>query len=144
MVHGSSFGEVFSTAVKGQVYAQPLVIGSTVIVATEQDWVYGLNASTGAIEWSTSLGTPYRIPHCADLVPDIGVTSAPVYDPSTGTVYVMAQVVSGTYVAWRLFGLSVATGAVTFRTGHLRQPVQRPAHHDQQPASKASGRACCC
>ena len=51
VVNGSSFGEVFSTAVKGQVYAQPLVIGSTVIVATEQDWVYGLNAGTGAIEW---------------------------------------------------------------------------------------------
>ncbi len=126
VVNGSSFGEVFSTAVKGQVYAQPLVIGSTVIVATEQDWVYGLNAGTGAIEWLTSLGTPYRIPHCADLVPDLGVTSAPVYDPSTGTVYVMAQVVSGTYVAWRLFGLSIATGAVTFRRGIYGSPSNDP------------------
>src|SRR5882724_731858 len=61
VVHGPSFGQVFRTAVNGQVYAQPLVIGSTVIVATENDWVYGLNASTGAIMWSTSLGTPYTI-----------------------------------------------------------------------------------
>ena len=51
VVHGASFGQVFRTAVKGQVYAQPLVVGSTVIVATENDWVYGLNASTGAITW---------------------------------------------------------------------------------------------
>ncbi len=34
---GYTFGQVFRTAVTGQVYAQPLVIGSTVIVATEQD-----------------------------------------------------------------------------------------------------------
>ena len=56
VVHGVSFGQVFRTAVNGQVYAQPLVIGSTVIVATENDWVYGLNASTGVIMWLTSLG----------------------------------------------------------------------------------------
>jgi len=126
VVQGSSFGEVFSTAVSGQVYAQPLVIGSTVIVATEKDRVYALNATTGAIKWSTSLGTPYRIPNCSDLVPYIGVTSAPVYDRSTGTVYVMAQVVSGTHVAWRLYGLNVATGAVTFQQGISGSPSNDP------------------
>jgi hypothetical protein len=125
-VHGPSFGEVFSTSVKGQVYAQPLVIGSTVVVATEQDWVYGLSATTGAIRWSTSLGTPWPIPNCPDLVPDIGVTSTPVYDAATGTVYVMAQVVSGTYVAWRLFGIRVATGAVTFQRGIYGSPSNDP------------------
>lgn len=102
VVHGPSFGEVFRTAVNGQVYAQPLVIASTVIVATEDDWVYGLNASTGAIMWSTSLGKPYAIKTCANIAPDVGVTSTPVYDPSSGTAYVMAQVLSGKYAAWRL------------------------------------------
>ena len=72
VVHGASFGQVFRTAVSGQVYAQPLVVGSTVIVATENDWVYGLNASTGAIMWSTSLGTPYTIKTCNNIVPNIG------------------------------------------------------------------------
>ena len=43
---------------------QPLVIGSTVIVATENDWVYGLNGSTGAIKWSISLGAPWPIDDC--------------------------------------------------------------------------------
>lgn len=127
VVQGSSFGEVFSTAVEGQVYAQPLVIGSTVIVATEKNWVYALNASTGAVKWSKQLGTPYRIPNCSDLVPYIGVTSAPVYDRSTGTVYAMAQVVSGTYVAWRLYGLNAATGAVTFRRGIYGSPSNDPS-----------------
>lgn len=55
---GGGFGQLFSTAVNGQVYAQPLVVGSTLIVATENDWIYGLNSTTGAVEWSTSLGTP--------------------------------------------------------------------------------------
>jgi PQQ-like domain/Abnormal spindle-like microcephaly-assoc'd, ASPM-SPD-2-Hydin len=122
VVQSPSFGEVFSTAVKGQVYAQPLVVGSTVIVATEQNWVYALNASTGAVEWSRKLGAPYRIPNCTDLVPYIGVTSTPVYRSSTGTVYMMAQVVSGTNVGWRLYGLNVATGAITFQRGISGSP----------------------
>jgi hypothetical protein len=114
VVAGSNFGEVFSTAVNGQVYAQPLVIGSTVIAATENDWVYGLNASTGAIIWSTSLGTPWPITiNCPNLVPNVGVTSAPVYDPSTGSVYVVAQVVLDQVVTWQMFGINVQTGAVT-------------------------------
>ena len=50
-VGGGQFGQVFKTAVNGQVYAQPLVIGNTLIVATETDWVYGLDATTGAMLW---------------------------------------------------------------------------------------------
>jgi hypothetical protein len=113
-VSGGSFGQVFKTPVQGQVYAQPLVIGNTLIVATEEDWVYGLNATTGAIEWSTQLGTPFHITTCADLIPDIGVTSTPVYDPTTGDVYVMALVKEISY-QWHLFGLNVSTGAVNLR-----------------------------
>ena len=122
VVHGASFGQVFRTAVNGQVYAQPLVIGSTVIVATENDWVYGLNSSTGAIMWSTSLGTPYAIKTCGNVAPYIGTSSTPVYDPSSGTAYVMAQVLSGKYVAWRLYGINITTGALTFQRGIYGSP----------------------
>ena len=34
VVTGGSFGQLFSTPVSGQVYAQPVVAGSTVVVAT--------------------------------------------------------------------------------------------------------------
>jgi hypothetical protein len=112
---GYTFGQVFRTAVTGQVYAQPLVIGSTVIVATEQDDVYGLDASTGAVQWQTSLGTPYQIPNCTDLAPDIGVTGGPVYDPATGEVYLVAQTVPKTAPSYHLFGINPATGAVVFK-----------------------------
>jgi hypothetical protein len=113
-VGGGRFGQIFNTPVNGQVYAQPLVIGNTVIVATENDWVYGLNATTGAVGWKTSLGKAYHITSCGDLTPNIGVTSTPVYDPNTGSVYVMAMVKETTW-QFRLFGLDVGTGAITLQ-----------------------------
>ena len=126
VVAGSTFGRVFSTAVSGQVYAQPVVIGSTVIAATEDDWVYGLNASIGAIIWSRSLGTPWPITSCTNVAPEIGVTSAPVYDPSTGSVYMAALVVVKQVVAWHLFGINVKTGAVTLNREISGSPSNDP------------------
>ena len=111
---GYQFGQVFDTAVTGQVYAQPLVVGSTVIVATEEDYVYGLNAATGAVEWTTQVGTPYAITGCGDLTPYVGVTSTPVYDPKTGDVYLVAQVMQGSNPAYEMFGIKAGTGAVVF------------------------------
>ncbi len=122
VVNGPTFGQVFSTAVNGQVYAQPLVVGSTLIVATENDWVYGLNAATGAVLWKTSLGTPYTITSCQDLTPNIGDTSTPVYDPSTGTVYVMA-LVKEINIEYHLFGLNVTTGAITLKKRIVGSPT---------------------
>src|SRR5690348_8287969 len=59
VVGGGTFGQLFSTAVSGQVYAQPLAAGGSVIAATENDKVYSLNAETGAVNWSLSLGSPW-------------------------------------------------------------------------------------
>ena len=120
-LQNGSFGQIFKTPVNGQVYSQPLVVGSTVVVSTENDWVYGLNATTGAILWSTSLGTPYHITSCNDLTPNIGVTSTGVYDPSTGTVYVMGLVHEVNW-EWHLFGLNVSTGAITFKQRIVGHP----------------------
>lgn len=117
VVGGSTFGQLFATKVNGQVYAQPLVVGSTVIAATENDYVYGINAVTGVIRWSRSLGTPYNITTCTDLVPNVGVTGSPVYDPTVtaaaphGLVYLMAQVMNGGSPQYRLFMLDPVTGA---------------------------------
>jgi outer membrane protein assembly factor BamB len=119
-LQNGSFGQIFKTSVNGQVYGQPLVIGNTLVVATENDRVYGLNATTGATLWKTSLGTPYHITTCSNLTPNIGVTSTGVYDPSTNTVYELG-LVHETSWQWHLFGLNVSTGAITFKqriTGH--------------------------
>ncbi|MGE5135690.1 MAG: PQQ-binding-like beta-propeller repeat protein, partial [Gemmatimonadota bacterium] len=69
-----SFAKLWARKVTGQVWAQPLVVNGTVIVATEKDYVYGLDPATGAVKWSTKLGTFYTITSCNDLAPDVGVT----------------------------------------------------------------------
>jgi hypothetical protein len=106
-VGGGNFGQLFATHVNGQVYAQPLVVdnpgtatnapSTSVIVVTENNYVYSLNGTTGAVQWSRNLGTPWSwtVMHCSDLVPDIGITSTPVYDPATNTVYVFAVTADG-------------------------------------------------
>jgi Abnormal spindle-like microcephaly-assoc'd, ASPM-SPD-2-Hydin/PQQ-like domain len=124
-VKGGQFGQIFKTSVNGQVYGQPLIIGNTLVVATENDWVYGLNATTGAKLWSTSLGTPYHITTCGDLTPNIGVTSTGVYDPSTNTVYEMGMV-NEISLQWHLFGLNVSTGAITFKQRLVGHPTNDP------------------
>jgi len=71
----------------GAVYGQPLVIGNTVIAATEGDSVYALDRASGRIRWRVKLGTPVplsKLP-CGDIDP-LGITGTAVYDPANGTV----------------------------------------------------------
>ena len=130
-VAGGTFGQLFSTAVNGQVYAQPLPVGGSVIVATETDWMYSLNSETGAVNWSLSLGHawPSTVAGCEDLTPDIGVTSTPVYDPSTGTVYVVG-VLNNAANAYApsvdLFAVNAASGTVDWQVPIQGAPVNDP------------------
>ena len=115
-VNGSDFGQLFSTPLNGQIYAQPLVVGSTVIAATEENYVYGLDGETGAIKWSVHLGPswPASTIGCGDLAPDIGITSTPVYDPSSGYLYLTTKVNDGQNAAsphYYLHALDANTGA---------------------------------
>jgi hypothetical protein len=115
-----SFTQRFSNSVSGAVYAQPLVLGSTVYVATENDQVYAFNAGTGAQIWHTSLGSPFVIgkvsslSKCTDLVPNIGVTGTPVYDPAANELYMFANIVdAGTNTPhYYLVGVNASSGAV--------------------------------
>lgn len=116
VLRSGRFGQLFRTHVRGQVYAQPVVVGQTVVVATEEDWVYGLGAATGRVRWRRHLGSPFprRLDGCGDLGPDIGVTGTPVYDPQTGAVYLVAETGGGS-PRWTLFGISVRTGRIVKR-----------------------------
>jgi hypothetical protein len=116
VVTGGTFGQLWSAPVTGQVYAQPLYSNGTVVVATEQDYVYGLDAATGAQQWSIDLGNPWNPADlgCGDISPWIGTTSTPVIDPTTNTVYLTYKTyVSGTSgpAAWYMDALDVTTGA---------------------------------
>jgi len=132
-VSPSTFGRVFTRIVDGFVYAQPLIVTGldipgkgtfdVVFVATENDTVYAFDAS-GAVTralWRRRLIVPrsggravtWREVGCDDLVPKIGVTSTPVIDRASGTLYVVAKTKErgkGNFVQ-RLHALDLATGA---------------------------------
>src|SRR5215471_1767291 len=132
VLQGGTFGQLFSTAVSGQVYAQPLAIGGSLLVATEQNYVYSLNATTGAINWQLSLGPswPSSVVGCEDLTPDIGVTSTPVYDPSTGTAYLTAVVNDGqsqNAPNVYLVAINVQAGTVDWKVSVQGAPVNAPS-----------------
>ena len=107
----------WTAPVRGAVYAQPVVSGNQVFVATEADEVYALSLSTGRIEWHVSIGAPltHVVSHagCGDIDP-LGITSTPVVDAATGTLYVVGEVSHGGAppVRRELVGLAVATGKV--------------------------------
>ncbi|MGO9759716.1 MAG: choice-of-anchor D domain-containing protein [Solirubrobacteraceae bacterium] len=115
LVSGGTFGRLWSTPVKGQVYAQPLLNDGTLFVATEENNLYGLNPTTGAQDWTKSLGEPWNPGEisCADLAPDVGVTSTPVIDGETNVAYLTYK----TYrerakePEWFMDAVSVSTGA---------------------------------
>ena len=116
-VRSASFGELFSTKVRGSIYSQPLVYGGDVIVTTEEARAYAVNATTGKIVWERSFGRPFtaRTIGCSDLTPDLGSTSTPVIDPSTGIVYLTTRVEEGgsglAHAHWKLQAVSAASGA---------------------------------
>lgn len=93
----------------GQVYASPIIVRGTVIVATEHNVVYGLD-ETGRQRWKIGLGTPTprdKLP-CGNIDP-LGITGTPIYDGTTGSVFVVASI--GDRVSHQLFALDPATGA---------------------------------
>jgi polyvinyl alcohol dehydrogenase (cytochrome) len=124
-------GVAWTSSLGGEVAGQPLVIGNTVVAATEEDMVYGLNRSTGRIRWRMQIGTPLPGSEqpCGNLDP-LGITSTPVYDPADKLVYVVAQDGRTRHV---LAGLRVSTGAVVVRRD-LPSPDHQPAYDQQRGA----------
>lgn len=98
-----------STALDGAVYAEPLVYGGDVFVATENNSVYALDAQTGHMVWRTNLGAPVagNQLQCGDIDPS-GITGTPVIDPSTGTLFV----VSFSALHHTLWAIKTSTGSV--------------------------------
>src|SRR3984957_20148893 len=107
-VNVQHFGKLFTLHVDGDVYAQPLFLGGVEIpgkghhdvlfIATEHNTVYAFDAygNPSTPLWQMSLlkdGTtiPARDVQCPFIAPEIGITSTPVIDPKSGTLYVLAR-----------------------------------------------------
>src|SRR5208337_4886075 len=126
-VNASSFGKLFSCPVDGYVYGAPLIFSNQIIngaqhnvlyVATENDSVYAYDADTcggGTPLWKVSLLQSGETP-LADkaILPYAGVTSTPVIDPTSGTLYVVSTEQSSSGGTFRLSALNVITGAQKF------------------------------
>ena len=127
------FGLLFTQALDGQSYGQPLFVSSgtlgkfadgtlhnVVYVATEHDSVYAFDAdsNTGAPLWHDSLlpaGTtpvPQGDTGSGDIQVELGITATPVIDTVASTLYIVSKVkttANGTYQQY-LHALDLKTG----------------------------------
>jgi outer membrane protein assembly factor BamB len=124
---------VWSTRLDGAVYAEPLVVGGRILVATEGDSMYSLDASTGRVQWHTNIGSPVPLSQlpCGNIDP-LGITGTPVYDPGTGLVFAVAEVSGPAHV---LVGIDANTGQVKVR--RLVDPSGTDPTPQQQRAALA-------
>lgn len=111
----------FQPQIAGPVYAQPLywrspgAAAGLLLVATEDDVVYALDAATGNTVWRRSLGKPVRraaLP-CGNIDP-LGITGTPVIDAASRTLYLDAMVSDPRTEApaHAIFALSLEDGSV--------------------------------
>ncbi len=134
------FGELFTYALDGWVFTQPLYvpgvaipgkgIHNVVYIATEHDSVYAFDAdcnqgANAAPLWHVSFINPgaglTTVPISIfgfDNPPELGITGTPVIDTNSGTLYVVAKVEdisqSPTKYYERLYALDIATGALKY------------------------------
>src|SRR5271170_289856 len=114
----AAFSKQYATLVDGQIYAQPLYVPSVVvtggaqagthnliIVATQHDSLYAVDASSGVVIWqdsflAASLGLPgattiTSMPSAdtgsSDSYPEIGICGTPVIDGTTNMLYLVAK-----------------------------------------------------
>lgn len=105
-----------TAALDGVIWAEPLVYGPNVYVATENDTIYAINSESGKVVWEKHLGTPVpssELP-CGDIEPTVGITSTPVIDPQTNTIYAVEDTWDGTNqssIHHKLVALDTQTGA---------------------------------
>lgn len=123
-----TFGKLFSYLVDGYDYGEPLLMSNITVngsvhnvlyAATEHDSVYAFDADSygsGAPLWQVSLLQGNETPMTnGPIQPYQGVTSTPVIDPSSNTMYVVsAQVAPGSNPTFRLSALDITSGAQKF------------------------------
>jgi hypothetical protein len=134
----SKFKKLFSQPVDGAIYGQPLYLSGVnlpdgkgthniVYVATEHDSVYAFDADSSSANnaaplWQASFinpaanitAVPSSVINCFNIAPEVGITSTPVIDPATGTLYVVAKSSENGTIVQRLHALDVTTGGEKF------------------------------
>lgn len=127
-VSSPQFGKRMTYPVDGQIYAQPLYVPDVnadgqvrnlVIVATQSNSVYAFDAdnfSQKSAVWHRNLmirgarAVTAGDVHCQDLIPKIGITSTPVIDPNTQTLFVVSYFIANNRFIYHLHALDLSTG----------------------------------
>jgi fibronectin type 3 domain-containing protein len=137
-VNTTDFGKLFTVPLDGRMYAQPLykqgvsiTSGSStgthnvIFAASEHDSVYAIDADNGQTLWQDSFINPAAgvtpVPSVdvgAVVLPEIGITSTPVIDPTTNTLYtcVYTKEVRGgaNHYVYRFHALDLSSGQEQF------------------------------
>jgi hypothetical protein len=130
-VNVSSFGKLFTFPVDGIIDAQPLYLSAVSIpgqgthnvayAVTENDIVYAFDADLGTPLWHVSVLESGEVPSddrgCSQISPQIGITSTPVIDRSSGphgTIYVVAMSKNSSQYFQRIHALDITTGQEEF------------------------------
>lgn len=122
VVNSSQFGKLRSYGVDGQIYAQPLyvpqlkmngVLHDVAFVATENNTVYAFDADglQSSPIWQKNLGAPQPRNDVEGISPQLGITSTPVIDITSNTIYVVAETSGDVF---NLHALDITSGAEKF------------------------------
>lgn len=132
-VNVNTFGKLFTQPVDGFIVGHPLYmpainvpdkgVHSVVYVATMNDTVYAFDADSGTVPplWQTSLLTnspagatpvPSSVKGCSRTTAytQVGVVSTPVIDPSSSTIFLVAETYENQTVVHRLHALNITNG----------------------------------
>jgi hypothetical protein len=129
-VNVNSFGKLFSLAVDGEIYAQPLYmpgmtipgqgVHNVVYICTANNSVYAYDADSATQSnplWMVNLGPAIQssvLNVTRNILPQIGITSTPTIDPTSNTLYVVAETYESSQAIFRLHALDITTGAEKF------------------------------
>lgn len=122
-VNASQFGLLETVTVDDQVDAEPLVVPGVTITAgsnqgqhdvvyivTGNDTVYAIDANVGTILLSQNLGKPISNPlGCNNNGPHVGITSTPVIDLTSNTIYLIAYVQGSAGPAYYLHAMDLGS-----------------------------------
>jgi len=124
-VNAREFGKLWETRLDGQVYGSPLHVSGLTIggkkrdvvyAATQNNSVYCLDAVTGEVVWAATALAPHlneaQYNDCNNIRPIHGITSTPVIDGDTRTIYVCGVTQPGIRQVYKVWGLDIVTGQV--------------------------------
>jgi hypothetical protein len=151
-----SFGRLATIALEGEVKAQPLYISNItmsdgkshnlVLVATEHDQVYAIDADSHSTLWHRSfldsrgliVPVPASDTHCDETGSEHGITGTPVIDAATETMFLVVrtkETTTGETIYYqRMHALNLANGDDRLPPATITSPAGRDqfgsAHFD--------------